>query len=226
MRRRQRRLRSWWRHEQQSIAPALATALHHSAQRPVPKKQEWEDAEYVASRGLKTDTRAQGRLRPVRLAQPHVVGRIQRHGGKPIEEHVPLVQILDALVSQMEDQVADNLNLEDDVLDVARLMDRPISEQVIEVPKFIIEDISTRTSVPETQMVEQLVDVPTVVSSSSLQQQTVEQLVDVAVPRGRGEGRVQGPLPRQSSTATPSAEERVSERIVEQFFPFFCETHF
>ena len=30
-RRRQRRLRSWWRHEQQLIAVALATSLHHSS---------------------------------------------------------------------------------------------------------------------------------------------------------------------------------------------------
>ena len=29
--RKQRRLRSWWRHEQQSTAPALATYQHHSA---------------------------------------------------------------------------------------------------------------------------------------------------------------------------------------------------
>ena len=33
MRRRQRRMRSWWRHEQVSIAAAVATALHHSAHR-------------------------------------------------------------------------------------------------------------------------------------------------------------------------------------------------
>ena len=34
MRRRQQRLRSWWRHEQQSIAAAsLATYQHHSAPR-------------------------------------------------------------------------------------------------------------------------------------------------------------------------------------------------
>ena len=29
--RRQRRLRSWWRHKQQSIAAALATLMHHSS---------------------------------------------------------------------------------------------------------------------------------------------------------------------------------------------------
>ena len=30
MRRRQRRLRSWWRHEQQTVAEVLATVTHHS----------------------------------------------------------------------------------------------------------------------------------------------------------------------------------------------------
>ena len=29
-RRRERRLRSWWRHEQQSVRAAVAAALHHS----------------------------------------------------------------------------------------------------------------------------------------------------------------------------------------------------
>ena len=32
-RRKQRRIRSWWRHEQVSVAAAFATALHHSSQR-------------------------------------------------------------------------------------------------------------------------------------------------------------------------------------------------
>ena len=33
MRRRQRRLRSWWEHEQRSVAAALVAATHHSAPR-------------------------------------------------------------------------------------------------------------------------------------------------------------------------------------------------
>ena len=159
-------------------------------------------------------------LRPALLAEPHVVGRVLRHGGEPIEEHVPLVQILDALVPQMEDQVADNLNLEDDVLDVARLMDLPISEQVIEVPKISCSSCPSRSPIPEPELAEQLVEVPTVLSPTRIALQIAEQIVDTPVPRGRGEGRVQGSLPRQSSTATPSAEERISERIVEQFSPY------
>ena len=34
-RRKQRLLRSWWRHEQVSIVAALATALHHSARKVI-----------------------------------------------------------------------------------------------------------------------------------------------------------------------------------------------
>ena len=54
-------------------------------------------------------------------------------------------------------------------------------------------------------------EVPTVLTPLRI----AEQIVGTPVPRGRGEGRVQGFLPRQSSTATPS-EERISERIEEQ----------
>ena len=50
----------------------------------------------------------------------------------------PFVQILDLPVPQTMDQFAELLNLEEDVLDAGRLMDRPVSELVIEVPKFII----------------------------------------------------------------------------------------
>ena len=47
-RRRERRLRAQWRHEQQTVAMALAAATHHSAQRG-----EWRDL-YEAPRGQRT----------------------------------------------------------------------------------------------------------------------------------------------------------------------------
>ena len=66
------------------------------------------------------------------------------------------------------------------------------------------------------QMAEQLVEVPTIMSFISLQQQNVEQIVDSPVPhrRRRGQGGLQGLRPEQSSTALFSAE-RISERTVE-----------
>ena len=99
---------------------------------------------------------------------------------------------------------------------VYKHLDVTVPEQAIEVPKISCSSCPSRSPIPEPQSAEQLVEVPTVLSPL----RTAEQIVGIPVPRGRGERRVQGFLPRQSSTATPSAEERISERIVEQIvFP-------
>ena len=89
-------------------------------------------------------------------------------------------------------------------MDVLRFFDTlcPVAEQVIDVPKISLEDIPARRLCREPQLVEQLVEVPTVVSYSSLLQRTVEQHVDIPVPRGRGRlAGLQGSSPGQSSTA-------------------------
>ena len=70
--------------------------------------------------------------------------------------------------------------------------------------------------VREPQLAEQLVEVPTIVSFSSLQR-TVEQNVDIPVP-GRGGRNVglQGFPTGRSPTALHSSKTRISERIAEQ----------
>ena len=90
-----------------------------------------------------------------------------------------------------------------------------VAEPVIEVPKILPHDIPPRRWCRDTQLVEQLVEVPTTVSYASLQR-TVEQHVDIPVPSGGGSfSGLQGFLPRQRSTSSPSRK-RISERIVEQ----------
>ena len=101
---------------------------------------------------------------------------------------------LDVPVPQMVDQLPDIEHF------FAALSPDP--EQVIEVPKFLPLDVPMRAALRVTQLVEQLVDVPTTVSYSSLRR-TVEQIVDIPAPRGRGKRRVQGFLPEQSTTAQP-----------------------
>ena len=60
-------------------------------------------------------------------------------------------------------------------------------------------------------------EVPTVLSPTRIALQIAEQIVDTPVPQGRGgKRRVQGFLPEQSSRATSSYVERISERTVEQ----------
>ena len=92
----------------------------------------------------------------------------------------------------------------------------PDPEQVIEVPQILPLDFPMRAALRVTQLVEQLVEVPTTVSYSSLQR-TVEQHVDIPVPGGGGGSvsSLHGFLPGQRSTSSPSRK-RISERIVEQ----------
>ena len=92
----------------------------------------------------------------------------------------------------------------------------PDPEQVIEVPKILPFDVPKRAALRVTQLVEQLVEVPTIISYSSLQR-TVEHYVDIPVPGGGGPSSgLQGFSSGQSSTASPSSKKRISERIVEQ----------
>ena len=63
VRRRQRMLRSMWRHEQVAIKLALAEKLHHSANRTVlPKKKEEVEQDY-ALRGQKPARAGRGPAR-------------------------------------------------------------------------------------------------------------------------------------------------------------------
>ena len=82
------------------------------------------------------------------------------------------VQFLDAPVTQMVEQLPDVMRFFDFLL--------PVPEQVIEVPKILLDDVPMRTVVRDTQLVEKLVEVPTIVSWSMLQQ-IMEQNVLVVV---------------------------------------------
>ena len=93
-----------------------------------------------------------------------------------------VVPSLDVPVPQMENQL----------VEVCRQLDTHIPEQAIEVPKTSSSSRhSGRRRVRFAQQTaEQLVEVPTIVSYSSLHG-LVEQNVDIPVPHGRG-GRVGG----------------------------------
>ena len=84
-------------------------------------------------------------------------------------------------------------------------------EQVIAVPKISLDRIPQRSVCRRPQKAEQLVEVPTIVSFSSLQQQTAEQIIDIPVPGRGGGGR--GGLQDFSSGQNPAA--RPVEQIVD-----------
>ena len=133
---------------------------------------------------------------------------VQRHVVEHLFDLAPMVQILDAPVPQSGEQLADIFKLLD--------TQRPV-EQVIDVPKFSQDVIHLR----HPQMAEQLVDVPTVLSYSFIQQQPVEQNVDIPVPGARGSsgyGGLQGFHPGQSSSLSTD-EQIVSDDPAESSSP-------
>ena len=105
--------------------------------------------------------------RPDRLAGVRPQERVQQHPVDQIVDTGPALPILDVPVPLMGEQLVDVLRFFDTLC--------PVAEQVIDVPKISLEDIPARRLCREPQLVEQLVEVPTVVSYSSLLQRTVEQ---------------------------------------------------
>ena len=141
------------------------------------------------------DGRPTGRDRPAALSEPWPQGKVARHVGVGYE----LVHRLDVPVPQMGEQLPNIVQFFAAQLPV-------VAEPVIEVPKIFLDRTPQRLGdfLRQPQMVEQLVHVPTVVSYSSLQQLTAEQIVDIPVPGGDGgggRGGLQGTLPRQNSAA-------------------------
>ena len=164
-------MRSWFRHEQQTIRMALATVLQHT--------------EYGAPRSQNTATRARGEgeshekkytakfrktpppqaffqlydeedaergLRPAAVLEPRPQGPVQRHTAQHIVDILPYVQILDVPVPQMGGQLMDFMqNLDTLTLD----------EQVIVVPKISLDRILQHSALRRTQKAEKLVEVPT-----------------------------------------------------------------
>ena len=148
-----------------------------------------------------------GGTRPDRLVEVRPQERVQRRTVGQIVDNTLFLPTLDVPVPQMENQL----------VEVCGLLDVFIPEQAIEVPKISSPRHPRRRVRFAEQTAEQLVEVPTIISYSSLLQRTVEQNVDIPV-LGRGGRNVglQGFPPRQSSTAQLASQERSSERIVEQ----------
>ena len=139
---------------------------------------------------------ALGGTRLDRLYEVRPQDRVQRRTVEQIVDNTLIVPSLDVPVPQMENQL----------VDVCRLFDVLIPEQAIEVPKISpTPSPSRRRRVRFAERTaEQLVEVPTIISYSSLQR-TVEQNMDIPVPRGRGRVGL-GVHPGQSSTAYSGAD--------------------
>ena len=131
--RRERRLRSWLKHEPQSVAMALSEFKHHSS-RGQKKDRAWEEGyrdKYEAPRRQKPPP-PQG-SRPPCLGEPRgPQARVQQRTMEQLADVVPMVQILDSPVPQMEEQL----------LEVFRLLDTQMPvEHAFAVPKISLDRI-------------------------------------------------------------------------------------
>ena len=94
--------------------------------------------------------------------------RVQRRTAEQIVDPVPVVPMLHVFVPQKVEQL----------VDILAPLDFRVAEQVIEVPKIVCPHRASRTVLRAPQTADQLVEVPTITSYSSLLQRTMEQNVD------------------------------------------------
>ena len=151
--------------------------------------------------------------RPAPLLEVLPQERVQRRTVEQMVDPVPVVPLLHDVEPQMVEQFVDILSP----------LDFPVPEQVIEVPKIVFPHRAARTVLDVPQTVEQPVEVPTVVSYSSLFQRTVEQNVDIPVRAWDGTGGLlQGFLRGQFSSScveqnvdipVPHGRDRVGDRV-------------
>ena len=189
-RRRERWLRSFLRHERMTVRMELAAALHHSWSGGLGTREGLR-----AQKTASDDGRPAGGERPAALLEPRPQEKDRRHTGVGYE----ISQNLEVPVPQMGELLPNIVQFFAAQLPV-------VAEPVIEVPKIFLDRTPQRLGdhLRQPQMVEQLVHVRTVVSYSSLQQLTAEQIVDIPVPGrdgGGARGGLQGSLPRLNSAA-------------------------
>ena len=169
-RRRERRLRSWLKHERMTVAMALAEASHHTAPRGqrTARARGWVRDE-VHGHVPEAPTPSEPGTRYFSLddndSVPELGGsRPDRLSGVRPQERVPrriVVQIVDSapvlpLLHDPEPQLVDS------VVEVRKILDNllPDVEQVIKVPKILPHTVPQRSSLQEPQTAEQLVAVP------------------------------------------------------------------
>ena len=202
-RRRERRLRAYLRYARMTVEMALAECQHHSAQRQKKARAREEEREMHHTAAFRTTVpppepelfdlfEEPGGVWPNLLLEPQgPQERLLQHTVEHAGAIRPFVQNFDVPVPQMVEQLPNIVQF------FAALS--PLPEQVVEVPKILLHDGPTRRFCRDPQLAEQLVEVPTIISFSSLQR-TVEQNVDIPVVGGSGAGGgLSGFLPGQNS---------------------------
>ena len=197
-RRRERRLRSFLRHERMAVAMALSEFKHHSS-RGQRKDRAGGEVRVELHGGVPEAPLHHGGSRPPCLGVPRgpQVG-LERHFLEHMADICPFVQILVAPVPHPVENVTDTL----------RILDLRLPSRLLQCPRSLALRVHlVLMFLSRSQRISWWKCRP-----SCLPLRIAEQIVGIPVPRGR----VQGFLPVQSSTASPSSLESISEQVVEQ----------
>ena len=199
-------LRQFLRRERLTAAMLLAETQHHAAPRGQHGQEQGGREGRDGQRHGPEDSASQGGQHGVLFSGRRwgCAGRpadTLRHTAEQIIETFVPVQVLDTPVPQLGDQVVELL----------QKIDAPaFDELVIAVPKISLDRTPQRSACRRPRRVEQMVEVHTIVSYSSLQQRIAEQTIDIPVPHDRGGrgggGSLQGFSQGQGSTAFSGAE--------------------
>ena len=222
MRRRQRRPRPWWRHEQQSFAAVLATVSHHSYSKV--------DIANAARRGQKIGTstgvglaeyfelssddgRPAGWERPAALREPRTQGRVQRRTVSPSSTSCPTFRF--SMCPCRSWEPAGAIHAE------ARHCDPPC--RLSQCPRSLWSKshsvLCAEGGTVGGSSYKPCLGLQSFFTEQNSTASVAEQIVEIPVPRGRRDG---GLRPRQVSTASSSTPGAVDEAF-HGFFSHFSQ---
>ena len=159
MRRRQRWLLSWLKHERMTVAMALTEASHHTAPRGQEGQGRSGKKRHAVHGRDPGDSSSQpelfrlfeeelGGVRPEAFVEPRPQEKVQRHTMEQLADVAPMVPSLAVPESQMVDKL----------VAVIKLVDSVVPEQIIVVPKISWPSRFPRAVLREPQIAEQLVE--------------------------------------------------------------------
>ena len=215
-RRRNRRLRAFWRHEQQAVRMAVAAATHRSYNR---------SSAHACTQTDLVPQKVDNVLDALRLLDLQIAEQVidvPKISCSPCPSRCPIP----------EPQSAEQLVEVPTVLSPTRIALR-IAEQIVDILASArgvsgsLQGFPTEQSSAQ-RTASQIVDIPVpgrgVFGSpqgslpvQSTAMRTASQIADIPVPGRGGSGCLLGSLPEQRTTALHVSQKRISERIVEQF---------
>ena len=199
-------MRAYLRYARMSVAMPLAETQHHSAQRQKKARAQEEEREVLYTAAFRTTV-------PPSDPELFCLFEGELDGERPGWVTDPAPQGAHRYLAVRADPrcACAAVGGMEQVVDLLRQIDAPsLDDLVFAVPKIFLDRIPQRCPRRRPRKAEQLVEVPTIKTYSSLQKRNAEQIIDIPVPHDRsgrgGGGGLQGFSQGQGSTACSGPE--------------------